>query len=63
MEELAYRFYITDAVKLMGEGKYLKYRYYDVLHPQPVDERPAMEMATDILSRVGVEVIHTNGSI
>lgn len=45
-----------------GQGKAPKMRYYELLHPQPVDDRPAEEIASDILARAGVEVIHTNGS-
>ena len=48
---------------MYGHGKAPKMRYYELLHPQPVDDRPAEEIASDILARAGVEVIHTNGSI
>lgn len=48
---------------MYGQGKAPRKRYYELLHPQPVDDRPAEEIAHDILARAGVEVIHTNGSI
>lgn len=32
-------------------------RFYDILHPQPVDTRTGMEIAKDRLAKFGIEVI------
>jgi hypothetical protein len=33
MEELSYRTYVTDALKLAGERKYPLRRWYEIAHP------------------------------
>lgn len=60
----AFRIYVTDALQVIAEntakingGKTLKKRYYDLLHPQPVDNRSGEEIALDVIKKLGLEVI------
>lgn len=34
-----------------------KTRYYDILHPAPVDDRSADEVAADVIGRMGLKVV------
>ena len=54
-EELAYRIYMTDALKALGG---LNIRYYDILARQrkPQDNRSGTEIAADVIKRCGLVV-------
>ena len=54
-EELAYRIYMTDALKALGG---LNIRYYDILARQrkPQDNRSGAEIAADVIKRCGLVV-------
>lgn len=53
--DLLYKVYITDSVKLMGEGKYLTDRWYDrAFGKRVIDTRSADEIALDIITRAGL---------
>lgn len=54
---MAYRIYLTDSIQAMAQGKHLKERFADLIYSKPVDDKPAAEIARDILSEAGVEVI------
>lgn len=40
------------SVKNGGEGKYINTRYFDLLHPKPVDERGADEIIESIKAKL-----------
>ena len=54
-EELAYRVYMTDAIKALGG---INVRFYDLLAPQrkPKDNRSGAEIAADVIKRCGLVV-------
>lgn len=63
VEDEAYRVYTTDALRTISESTahfggsgYITARYYDLVHPQPEDNRSGEEIASDILERAGVTV-------
>lgn len=58
-EELAYKIYVTDTLKLIaentakfGQGSYIKARYYDIIHPKPVDNRTEKEIVNHIKNKL-----------
>lgn len=57
--EEAYRVYETDILLCIGKRLGLKSdkRYYDILHPQPEDNRPGDEIAVERLERFGIKVV------
>lgn len=62
-KDMAYRIYVTDALKIMAEntakfvgGNYIKSRYFDVIHPQKQDNRTCEEITADIVARCGLTV-------
>lgn len=67
-EREAFKTYVTDCLnyitsntaKLSG-GVYIKKRYTDIVNPPPVDDRPAMEIAKDVLSKAGIKIIQSGG--
>lgn len=61
--ELAYRIYVTDSFHFISQGKGLGERFYNFLYPaEVVDEnKPADEVARDILKRAGLEVKTEDG--
>ena len=53
--ELAYRIYVTDALRVIGEntakyggGGYIKARYADIINPTPEDNRTQEEIIAKI---------------
>lgn len=53
--ELAYRFYITDALRSISEnsakyggGSYVRARFSDIIYPSPVDDRTSEEVIDHI---------------
>lgn len=57
--EEAYRTYVTDSFMLISSalGGKMNKRYYDMIHPEPVDERSGMEIAKERLASFGIEVV------
>ena len=53
--EEAYRVYVTDSLKLSGEGKYISERFHDLMHPP--EEIDAEAIIDDVIERAGLEVI------
>ena len=60
---MAYRIYVTDALKTTAEntakfvgGNYIKARYFDVIHPKKQDDRTCEEITADIVARCGLTV-------
>ena len=59
-DDLAYRIYISDMLRLQGEGKYLTARYIDIIRPKEIKkkepEKTADEIAIDIISKLHLKV-------
>ena len=66
-EELLFRAYLTDAVRICTEntgkmvpegqdGQYLPRRYIDILCPQPEDTRDGSEIAADVIRDMGLTI-------
>lgn len=55
VEEKAYRAYVTDALRMQGEGKYPTARWLDIIDttpPPPEDNRSCAEQAADMWTRI-----------
>lgn len=59
MREENYRVYLTDCLYALAASFNNKprLRYYDILKPKPVDDRPGMEIAVERLERLGIKVV------
>lgn len=55
----AYCVYETDCLYSIGSALGVKFRrrYYDLLHPEPEDDRTGMEIAQERLARLGIKVV------
>lgn len=58
----AYQVYIADCLKGIARsvGCKISRRFYDVLHPAPVDNRPVKEQVESIAARAGIKVVKTS---
>lgn len=58
-EQRNYQIYITDGIagliRMWSKSKVP--RYYDLMHPQPKDERTGQEIADDIIAKYGLKVV------
>lgn len=56
-----YEIYMTDAAYAIVNGLYGGKagitRYYDVIHPQPVDNRTGEEIAAEVIARLGLKAV------
>lgn len=55
-EEVGYRHYFTELVRLQGDGKNYGLSLYDLMHPQPTDNRTAEEIAAEVVAMAGLKV-------
>lgn len=55
-EEVVFRTYLAESVRLGAQNKYLRKSYFDVVHPQPIDTRSGDEIAEDVINRLGLKV-------
>lgn len=55
-EELAYRIYITDSLYYEADNKRLTNRFLDLLKRKPVDKRTGDEIASDVITRLGLKL-------
>lgn len=55
-EELDYRYYFTELIRLRAEGKTFGKSLYEMMHPAPVDNRTAEEIAASVIEGAGLEV-------
>ena len=71
---MAYRVYVTDALRLICEntarfvnGNYLTIRFVDMIKPDSheaeIDDRTAQEIVNDIVSRAGITVVKNDDPI
>lgn len=55
-EEVGYRDYFTELVRMQGEGKTFAVSLHDLIHPQPTDNRTAEEIAAEVVAQAGLKV-------
>lgn len=55
MREWTFRHYVANSLKLIPENKYIQPTLYEVLNPQPEDDRTADEIVLDIMNRAGLK--------
>lgn len=46
--------YMAEAVRVMGEGKYITKSFNDILHPAPADERTYEEIVSEVMTKCGL---------
>ena len=61
--DLAYRIFVSEGLRIltentakMAQGAYLTANFLDIINPKPKDERSGAEIASDVLTRAGIEV-------
>lgn len=61
--DLAYRIFVSEGLRIltentakMAQGAYLTVNFLDIIDPKPKDERSGAEIASDVLTRAGIEV-------
>jgi hypothetical protein len=52
--DLAYRFYVTDALQNIPQNRYNPKRFYDILYPRPEDDRSGDEIAAEVIRNAGL---------
>ena len=52
--EDAWRYYVTDALRTLAG---MKRRYYDIINPEPADDRSGDEIAREIMAGMGLKVV------
>ena len=58
-ERYSYRAYVTESLRLRGEGKCIVKSWMDIIDPPPVDTRSGDEIAINVLQHAGL--IHKGG--
>ena len=53
-EEMSYRTYVTEILRLRGENKTLTKSWLDIIDPKPVDNRSGDEIAVQVLRNTGL---------
>ena len=64
--EEAYRFFITESLRLAPQGQYIQKSFYDIINnPQPADTRTGDEIFADVMAQAGLrfEEVDTDGRI
>jgi hypothetical protein len=57
--DMAYRIYVTESLRAIGKGGYIKPHFADVIKPKKQkaeDTRTGEKIAFDVLNRIGIEV-------
>lgn len=57
--DMAYRIYVTESLRAISKGGYIKPRFVDLIKPkkqETEDTRTGKEIAFDVLNRIGIEV-------
>ena len=52
--EMAYRFYVTNSLQNIPQNKYITKTFYDMLYPEPQDDRSAEEIVDDVVAKAGL---------
>lgn len=53
-EEMSYRTYVTEILRLRGENKTLTKSWLGIIDPKPVDNRSGDEIAVQVLRNTGL---------
>ena len=57
--DMAYRIYVTESLRAIGKGGYIKPHFTDLIKPKKPkteDTRTGEQIAFDVLNRIGIEV-------
>ena len=64
MQEKAYKIYVTDSLRIIGEntakfagGGYLKSRWADVVDSRPKEARTGEEIVAEVIKKSGLKLI------
>lgn len=57
MEEVGYRYYVTELLRMNAEGKTWNMSYLEYLDYEPPEERSVDDIVFDVTARAGLEVI------
>ena len=58
LDEYKYRIYVTESLRLQGEGRYMSAKYTELIGLEgEKDTRTAEEVAEDIIARHGLKVV------
>lgn len=52
--EMAYRIYVTEALRSIPQGKFSQKSFYDIIHSEPQDEQSGDEIAMEIIAKAGL---------
>ena len=50
----AYRYYVTDSLQNIPRNKYTTKRFYDIIHPKPIDNKSGDEIAAEVIRAAGL---------
>lgn len=53
-EQQAYRYFLSELIRLQAEGKTFGKGWFDFLRPKPEDTRDAAEIVGDVVRRTGI---------
>lgn len=51
---MAYRIFVTDALRYIPQNKYTTVSFYDMLYPKPADNRTAEQIVNDVVADAGL---------
>ncbi len=60
---MIYRSYVCKSLQLSVENKFISKSYDEIIHPAPVDNRTAEEIAVDFIKRHGLKLEESNERI
>lgn len=49
-----YRIFVTKSLQLIPQNKYISKDFKDILHPEKMDTRTAEQIASDVISKAGL---------
>ena len=52
-----FKVYVASALQAAPQGRYVSADYWKLSHPAPADPRSGDEIAADVVSRMGLEVV------
>lgn len=57
LETELYRLYVTESLRLRGEGKYLPSRWADWVHPKNIPDDDPESVIADLVAAGGLQVV------
>lgn len=53
---MAYRFYVTDSLRYVLEGKRITKSFYDMLYEEKKEEKSAEEIIKEVMEKAGLKM-------